>query len=189
MTKQKTSALATELLSNLHGIEIGASAHNPFNLNTKNVDYTDDYSTVFKREEFKICGEYAKVDIVANGDELPLEDNSQDFVISSHVIEHFWDPVKAIKEWMRVTKEGGYIYIICPHKFRTFDIDREITHFDEIISRHGKPMPPDSNPHQHWSVWDTQAFIDLCNALGWNIYTYQDIDDKVGNGFAVVLKV
>ena len=187
--KQKTSALATELLSNLHGIEIGASAHNPFNLNTKNVDYTDDYSTVFKQEEVAICGEYAKVDIVAHGDDLPLEDNSQDFVISSHVIEHFWDPVKAIKEWMRVTKEGGYIYIICPHKYRTFDKDREITHVDEIISRHGKPMPPTDEPYAHWSVWDTQAFIDLCNALGWNIYKYQDIDDKVGNGFTIVLKV
>ena len=49
--KFKNSELATKLLSNLSGIEIGASAHNSFNLNTKNVDYSDDYTTIFKKEE------------------------------------------------------------------------------------------------------------------------------------------
>ena len=185
--KFRNSPLATKLLSNLSGIEIGASTHNSFNLNTKNVDYSDDYTTIFKKEEVNMCGEYAKVDIVAHGDDLPLEDNSQDFVISSHVIEHFWDPIKAIKEWMRVTKKGGYIYIICPHKERTFDRDRPITFADEIIARHGLPMPSTDNPYGHWSVWDTESFLDLCRKMNWDIHTYQDRDDKVGNGFTVVL--
>ena len=79
--KFKDSALAHKYLDELKGIEIGGSAHNPFNLDTLNVDYTDDMDTVFKQAEEKICGEKMPVDIVASGDNLPLKDESVDFVI------------------------------------------------------------------------------------------------------------
>ena len=182
------SSQATQLLKGLKGIEIGGSAHNPFGLDTLNVDYTDSMDTVFKDAEREMCGEAMPVDIVAFGDDLPFEDDSVDFVISSHVIEHFWCPIKAIKEWHRVTKKGGYIFIICPHKMRIFDKDRPITYSQEIRAREGKPMPETDDPHQHWSVWDTEAFVELCEDMGWNIHTVQDKDDKVGNGFTVVLQ-
>ena len=193
--KFPTSKLATELLSGLSGIEIGGSAHNPFELDTKNVDYTREI-TRHKKEEIELCGEYLAVDIVSSGDDLPLEDESQDFVISSHVIEHFWRPIKAIKEWYRVTKKGGYVFMIVPHKERTFDKDRPITFADEIIKREHE-LEPDSSTEAwqiaqshngHWSVWDTKAFVELCQKMNWNIHTVQDTDDKVGNGFTVVLK-
>ena len=50
--------------------------------------------------------ELAKVHIVSPGDQLPFTNNSIDFVINSHVLEHFFDPIKAIKEWLRVVKCG-----------------------------------------------------------------------------------
>lgn len=182
------SKLATELLTGLSGIEIGGSAHNSFGLDTLNVDYTDSMDTVFKDAEREMCGEAMPVDVVAFGDDLPFEDGSLDFVISSHVIEHFWCPITAIKEWHRVTKKGGYIYIICPHKCRIFDKDRPITKSEEIRAREGQPMPETDDPHIHWSVWATQDFLELCEDMGWNIHTYQEVDDKVGNGFTVVLR-
>ena len=40
--KFKDSQLAHKYLDGLKGLEIGGSAHNPFNLDTLNVDYTDD---------------------------------------------------------------------------------------------------------------------------------------------------
>ena len=49
-------------------------------------------------------------------------------------------------------------------------------------------MPETDDPHQHWSVWTTQAFVELCKDMGWNIHTVQEVDDKVGNGFTVVLQ-
>lgn len=182
------SQLAHAILDGKRGIEIGASAHNPFGLKTLNIDYTDDLSTGFKQEEIDLCGMYAKIDWVAPGDDLPFKENTVDFVISSHVIEHFYDPVKTIKEWLRVVKPGGYIYIIAPHKERTFDAPRPRTPLAEIIERHERPNPPEINLHPHYSVWITQDFIEICDYYGWHVVAAQDVDDKVGNGFTVVIK-
>ncbi|MFA6184016.1 MAG: class I SAM-dependent methyltransferase [Parcubacteria group bacterium] len=182
------SALAHKYLDGLKGLEIGGSAHNPFGLNTQNIDYTEE-ETVFKREELEMRGDFLKVDIVAQGDDLPIEDNSQDFVINSHVLEHFSDPIKALKEWYRVVREGGYIFIIVPHKERTFDRKNPITTTEELIKRHktGIFPVPKSN---HYSFWVTESLLDLIEVidLNWKVIDFQDVDDKVGNGFTIVIK-
>lgn len=182
------SKLAHQLLDGLRGLEIGGSAHNPFGLKTLNVDYSDDYSTVFKQEEVKMCGEYAPVHIISPGDDLPFKDSVWDFVISSHSIEHFYDPIRTVQEWLRVVKPGGYVFIIAPHKERTFDRDRPRTTVEELIDRHVHPNPPEVDHHGHYSVWITQDFLDLCAQMCWKVVAYQDVDDKVGNGFTVVIQ-
>ena len=48
---------------------------------------------------------------------LPFPDVSQDAVFSSHCLEHIPDPIRALGEWFRVTKIGGFIVIIVPHQF------------------------------------------------------------------------
>jgi glycosyltransferase involved in cell wall biosynthesis len=187
--KFKESALAHKLLDALEGIEIGGSAHNPWGLKTRNVDYTADFNTAYKEQELKLCGEALRVDIVSPGDQLQeVADDSVDFVISSHVIEHFPDPIKALKEWRRVVRPGGYIYVIAPHKERTFDKDRPRTTLAELYERHRTGIGPDPDA-AHCSVWITADFVELIQALGWPIVAVQDVDDKVGNGFAVVIRV
>jgi Methylase involved in ubiquinone/menaquinone biosynthesis len=181
------SALAHQLLDGLRGIEIGASAHNAFNLKTLNVDYTDEF-TVFKQEEINLIGHFAKVDIVAPGDNLPFKKGVWDFVISSHVIEHFYDPIKTIKEWLRVVKPGGYVFMIVPHKERTFDRDRPRTTLRELLERHEYPNPPLVDHHGHYSVWITEDLCELCAHFGWKVVAVQDVDDKVGNGFTIVIQ-
>jgi SAM-dependent methyltransferase len=54
---------------------------------------------------------------VAPMDNLPLEDNIFDEVISIHVIEHdLWrNAPKILKEWVRVLKPGGKLYIATPN--------------------------------------------------------------------------
>jgi glycosyltransferase involved in cell wall biosynthesis len=185
--KFKESALAHKLLDGLEGLEIGGSAHNSFGLKTRNVDNTAEL-TCFKQEEIKLCGEALPVDIVSPGDQLPFEDSSVDFVISSHVIEHFPDPIKALKEWYRVVKPGGYLYIIAPHKERTFDKERNRSTLAELIERHETGKVPETL-NDHCSVWITEDFVELIHWLGWNILHVQDTDDKVGNGFTIVIGV
>lgn len=185
--KFKESELAHKYLDGLIGVEIGGSAHNPFNIpNCKNVDYTDEI-TVFKQDELVLCGEILKVDIVADGSKLPFEKNSLDFILSSHVIEHFKNPIGVLISWMDIIKPGGYIVAIIPHKDRTFDSVRACTTLNELIVRNTNPDTlPDT--HEHYSVWRTEDFLELCRYLNLNVIEYRDVDDKVGNGFMVVIQ-
>jgi ADP-heptose:LPS heptosyltransferase/predicted SAM-dependent methyltransferase len=43
-------------------------------------------------------------------------DSSMDFVFSSHLLEHIEDTEAALKEWMRVIKNDGYLILYLPHK-------------------------------------------------------------------------
>lgn len=186
MVKFRESALAHRYLDGLNGIEIGGAVHNQFGLRTLNIDNSID--TVFKKKEVALAGTTLRVDLIAEGDELPLADNSQDFVLTSHVIEHFLDPIKALKDWYRVVKDGGYIVAVVPHKERTFDKDRPRTPLTELIERHVANLPrPLVN--KHFSVWIAEDFLELVEYLGWRLLEVQDPDDKVGNGFTVVIKV
>jgi len=143
--------------------------------------------TIFKREEKRLTGQALKVDIVASADELPFEDNKWDFVVSSHVLEHVWDPIKGIKEWIRVIKPGGYVFMIVPHKERTFDKIRKRTTLQELIERH-RALLPDPQTHAHHSAWITEDLLELCEYLNLNVVEYQNVDDKVGNGFTVIIQ-
>lgn len=51
-----------------------------------------------------------------NGVILPFPDNSQDYVFSSHTLEHMEDPFRVIREWRRVVKPQGHIITIVPHR-------------------------------------------------------------------------
>jgi ubiquinone/menaquinone biosynthesis C-methylase UbiE len=62
---------------------------------------------ILKKQQLRVINEIAKVHIVAWGDRLPFTNESVDFVINFHVLEHFFDPIKAIQEWLRVVKKGG----------------------------------------------------------------------------------
>ena len=177
------------------GLEIGGAAHNPFNLNTINVDITDSMETKFKKEEIRLCNRALPVDIVAPGDAIPLPDASQDFVISSHVLEHFMNPIKALIEWDRLLKPGGIIFMIVPHKDRTSDKNKVRTTLQHLIDDYQNETTKsndDENGHEH--VWITEDIINLIywmiNNLGmkWIIEEVQNIDDKVRNGFTIVIK-
>ncbi len=219
--KFKESKLAHKYLDGLRGIEIGGSAHNPFGLNTLNVDYCDSLETPFKKAEIQLCGEALKVDIVSYGDDLPFKDKTFDFVISSHTIEHIFDPIKALKEWIRVVKPGGYIFTIAPITEQVPGETRPTTSLAELVDRYLGVIQEseimqriaerrfDDNPlgdaiingilydqkHGHWTVFDTQLFRQICNFLKYveylnvEVVEIQEIDDKVGNGFTVVIQV
>lgn len=186
------SALAHEYLDGLSGLEVGASAHNPFGLHTRNVDIADEFNTdTYKKHEVDMCDEAAPIDIIAPGDALPLPDESQDFVLSSHVLEHFPDPIKTLKEWYRVVRPEGYVFMIVPHQERTFDRGRARTTIDELLRRHeGKEAPMPDPKTGHYSFWITEDLIELVRGIGldWSLVDFQDADDKVGNGFTIVLK-
>lgn len=46
-----------------------------------------------------------------------LDDNSFDFVYSSHALEHMVDVPETLKNWTRVLKPGGFLYVVVPDYF------------------------------------------------------------------------
>ncbi len=186
------SRLAHQYLDGLTGLEIGASAHNPFGLNTKNVDIADEFNeSTYKKRELDISGEVAPIDFVAPGDRLPVPDASVDFVVSSHVLEHFADPIAALLEWYRVVKPGGYVFMIVPHRERTFDRNQTPTMLIELQARHAGTLAvtPDIETG-HCNFWVTEDGVELVRGIGldWELVDFQDTDDKIGNGFTLVLR-
>jgi len=192
------SALAREYCVG-KGLEIGGAAHNPFGLNTVNIDNTGSMETIFKKKELKSCGKALKVDVVADGDSLPFHDGCQDFIVSSHVFEHLSNPIKALIEWDRVIKPGGIIFMIVPHKERTFDHISPRTTLEHLIEDYeNNETINDCNyingKKCHHHVFITEDLVQLVlymvheMRMKWELKAVRDIDDKVGNGFTIVIK-
>jgi ubiquinone/menaquinone biosynthesis C-methylase UbiE len=100
--------------------------------------------------------------IFCDGSDLvSVRDNTYDFILSSHNLEHFANPVKALKEWKRVLRPSGALVLVLPHYKRTFDHRREptsvehmledfernigeddLTHLPEILEKHDLSMDP-----------------------------------------------
>jgi SAM-dependent methyltransferase len=184
--KYPESAHAYAWLIGLKGLEVGGSAHNAFNLDTLNVDYTNEV-TEYKQAEIELCGEMMPVDIVAWAWDIPVPDKSYDFVLASHVIEHIWDPIETLKEWARIARK--FIYLVVPQRDALpSDVAKPLTTLEEIIKRH---QDPDKKHLElgHVSRWNSKTFCEMVTHFGFVVSSCEDPDGKVGNGFAVVINV
>ena len=84
------------------------------------------------------------VDKIADGAALPYEDESFDYVFSSHTLEHISGTEHVLKEWLRVVKEGGYVIIVMPDKrFHLHDPDNK---------KPGEWAPEEKNPEQLYEI-------------------------------------
>src|SRR5205823_12846037 len=73
--KAPESPLAHHLLDGLRGLEIGAAAHNPFGLSTRNVGLGEQMDSrdfqFFRDEQMRLCGAVASIDIEADAAAIP----------------------------------------------------------------------------------------------------------------------
>ena len=178
---KRDSRFAHERLDGLRGVEIGAAAPQNFRLDTINVDRED--SAFYREAQARVTGWAVPVDVVAPGHQLPFDDDAFEFVLASHVIEHIPDPISALHEWVRVASR--YVFLIVPHRDRTFDRDRPLTPLADLVTRHEEQF--ESGEDRHWSVWNCETFLELCAHLELAVLEYQDPDDMGRNGFAVLI--
>lgn len=187
MTTMRESALAHQLLDGKRGIEIGAASHNAFRLKSRCLNLNES----FPDYTMQVHGHRrARVDIVCNANHpLPFRDCEWDFVVTSHVIEHLYDVLAALKEFDRVVKPGGYVYSIIPHKDRCGEEDKPRTTLEELVARHLDESDLKARMtriNEHHNFWITRDFVEICQYLGFKTTHVQEFDDKVGNGFCVV---
>lgn len=121
------------------GIEIGALA-DPLRVPPRtHVDYVDRFSVADLRKQYPTLKSIplVPVNIVSDGERLAeVADESQDFVISRHFLEHCQDPIGTLKNFFRVLKQDGIVYFTVPDKRFTFDRDRAITSLQHLVDDH-----------------------------------------------------
>ncbi|MGI8890498.1 MAG: methyltransferase domain-containing protein [Chthoniobacterales bacterium] len=201
------SQLAHRLLDGLKGLEIGPAAHNPFGLQTKNVGLSPEHDPIdhefFRQSQLDHCGDVAPIHIAADAAKIPVADGSTDFVLHSHVWEHLQEPLAALEEWVRVTKSGGYIFVIVPKREAAeSDKGRPVTRLASLAETYerfrrmaGQTKPPGSSRGHH-----TVFSLALLQEIGvWFNQSHfrsqleevasQETDDKVGNGHTIVWRV
>lgn len=68
-------------------------------------------------------------DVKADICDLPFDDESYDFILCNHVLEHIPDDTRAMQEIYRVLKPGGTAILQIPQ-----DLNRTDTHEDDSIT-------------------------------------------------------
>ena len=67
-----------------------------------------------------VCPGFRLWDIIFGDGDATLmegvEDNQYQTVYASHVLEHLEEPILAIKHWYRITRPGGHLIILVPHR-------------------------------------------------------------------------
>lgn len=77
------------------------------------------------------------VDLIMNGETLDeIPDGSLGFVIANHMLEHCEDFVRVLKNFYRVLKPEGVLFIALPDKRYTFDYRRPLTPYEHIVQDH-----------------------------------------------------
>jgi len=60
--------------------------------------------------------------VVGDGESVPFEDESFDYVTNMGSLEHFMDPAKGVREMKRLLKSGGRAAILLPNSYYLADI-------------------------------------------------------------------
>jgi len=138
-----------QLTSNKIGVEIGgpsgigeiiykhaSSLDNViFSKNTVWSQHTDEYHYYENKKGKVIVNDAVDISNVA--------DETYDFCFSSHSLEHIANPLKAVREWLRIVKKGGSIIIVVPEKSVCFDHNREYSKFGTLFTQYYRNVGED----------------------------------------------
>ncbi len=160
---------------NGEGLEIGP-LHRPMITHSgMNMKYVDRCTVADLREHYPELKDLPLVEphILDDAEVLKTVANeSFDFLISAHVIEHMKNPLFALEQWARVLKPGGLIYMIVPDKRVTFDKKRVRTNTAHIVLDYKQPSAErdyehylDYAVHVHGKTQPSEALIEADRLL------------------------
>ena len=124
------------------GLEVGPGARSYTSLDS--TIYLDKYPTLEKTHTRKF--------LIADALTIPVKTNTFDFILSAHCLEHCPDTIKVLREWIRISKPGGKLFIVLPHGERTFDRGRELTSLEHHISDYENRV--DHLDKTHWGEFE-----------------------------------
>jgi SAM-dependent methyltransferase len=139
------------------GIEIGA-LHRPLRLPAAaRVRYVD----IMSRDELLATHSSAvygdprwvvNTDVIDDGERLEsFADQSVDFVIANHMLEHTEDTIAALQHLVRVLRPGGVLFLTLPDARHTFDALRPRTTVEHLLRDHREG--PNASREEHYREW------------------------------------
>lgn len=155
-----TEAITRDLIASTYlngaGIEIGA-LHNPLRVpGHVKVKYVDRMRAEELRKQYPELNtqNLVNIDVVDDGEKLAnFKDQSLDFVIANHFLEHSQDPIVTVSNQLRVLNPNGILYLALPDKRYTFDIDRPVTSFEHMVKDFEEG--PGWSRRKHFEEWAT----------------------------------
>lgn len=188
------------------GLEVGVGFNSVAPLNRTIL--TDGFSSHAHRTS--LATHFFKADSIA------AADGTFDFVVSEHVLEHLGNPLKALREWGRVLKPGGKLFLFLPHRGRTFDRDRprtplshlledeakntldtDVTHrpewkslvVDRGLAPHYQDVPTEKHSELgliHHHVWVTEDAVEFLERVGFRPIFTEDVCPDRLDSFVIV---
>lgn len=135
-----------------------------------------------------------------------IADASYDFALSSHMLEHSANSLKALRELLRVTRDHGTLVLLLPHREGTFDHRRpvttlahliadeqagmtedDMTHFDEIIALHDLSRDPAAGTPEQFYKRSLQNLQNRC--LHQHVFDTRRVVEMLNHVGAQVLAV
>lgn len=109
-------------------VDIGCSG-GPLLLDLQKKGYTDVHGVDFSPEAIELCKERGIVNAhEMDGAATTFPDNTFDVVVSSDSLEHIEAEEKALKEWLRILKPGGKLYLFVPAHMYLWSKHDEVNH-------------------------------------------------------------
>jgi predicted SAM-dependent methyltransferase len=97
-------------------------------------------------------GAIPKVDVVDDAGRLAkFPDESVDFVVANHVLEHTEDPIDALAHMLRVIRVGGILFVAVPDARHTYDAPRSRTTIEHVLRDHRDG--PHTSRQGHYEEW------------------------------------
>ncbi len=124
------------------GIEIGAldwPLTLPHTARARYVDHApaDELRELYAVELSMNGRELVEPDVVDEAEKLAkFSDESLDFVIANHMLEHTEDPIAALHTFVRVLRPGGVLFLTLPDARHTFDAPRARTTIEHLLTDH-----------------------------------------------------
>lgn len=97
------------------------------------INFSEDTLWQNKKKVFYFGGKSAEIIFQDAVNLEEINNQEYEFLLSSNCLEHIANPLKALKEWIRIVKKNCPIVLVLPKKENNFDHRRNVTSFDHII--------------------------------------------------------
>lgn len=189
--KAKTLAACLDLVAGRSGLEIGGPSHGglgpkghlpiyPAIAHLDNCNFASNTAWEESLQEGNYFDFYpgkpkGRQYLAEATDLRMIPDDHYDFVLSNHSLEHTANPLRALKEWVRVLKPGGGIVLVLPHKAETFDRRRPVTTLEHVTRDYQNNTGEDDLTH----LPEVLELHDM--DLDWGVSDLQELKQRTEN--------